>query len=674
MGLKHIQHRLHPCPSLAHESGTGSLPPIAELRCVSSEDRFLNFTLHKKMASHLEEELHCEVCLDIFKDPVILPCSHSFCKACIQIWWTNKVTKECPICKVKHLRADIHSLPSNLSLRKLCEAFELQKAKDEATPVCSLHLEKLKLFCLDHQEPVCLICQASKAHNNHTFKPIDEAAQDYREELTEEQETDRLTALRQEKALKKSKVTENINIIKKEMQALNETIKATAKETEAEDVTFLTKYKDVLEKVKGCPVVGEPQISRGALIDEAKHLSNVTLTLWLTMKMKDMISWSPVVLDPNTAGARLVLSDHLSTVSVGKSLQDLPENPERLSYYCVLGSEAFTYGTHVWEKISKTRWRPVSHTTLQQPEIFATGSWDNEDNKISIWSIGNNEVAAMEEGFEGDPQLLCELRHDGDVLDLQFLDQERIVSASSTGAVTIFRHQQNNQTLSVSQSWSRAHRYPSDNAPCTGVVCSSPEIVSVGEDGRILTFRADHETVTRVIDNADSSTIHAVTYLKTSEILTVNSIGQLKLWDLRQQGNSPSQILSLSGNTPFSLMEAHSAEMWEVHFHPTNPDHLFTCSEDGSLLHWETSSPDTPSFLQGGRNNSMMSRSAMAPAGGNQSIISAWLNGDSSKGRLETTHMLPTQTLSVNSLDVLGQCLVCGTDREAIFVNRQVPV
>uniref|UniRef100_A0A3Q2WPI0 Nucleoporin 43 n=1 Tax=Haplochromis burtoni TaxID=8153 RepID=A0A3Q2WPI0_HAPBU len=339
---------------------------------------------------------------------------------------------------------------------------------------------------------------------------------------------------------------------------------------------------------------------------------------------------------------------------------------------------------YVSQKISKTKWRPVSHSDLQLPEIFATGSWDNEDNRISIWSIGSNLSTGMEDGFEGDPQLLCEHKHDGDVLDLQ--------------------------TISVSQLWARAHRYPCDNAPCTGVVCSSPEIVTVGEDGRIVVFRADQEGVVRVIENADSSTIHAVTYLRTTEILTVNSIGQLKLWDFRQQSNSPSQILSLSGdrvplhcvdrhpnqqhivatggqdgmlcvwdvrqgNTPFSLMEAHTAEMWEVHFHPTNPDHLFTCSEDGSLLHWETSShSDMPSFLQGGRNSSMVSRSAMAPAGGKQPLISAWLSGDSSKGRLETTHMLPSQTLSVNSLDVLGPCLVCGTDGEAIFVNRQVPV
>lgn len=79
-------------------------------------------------------------------------------------------------------------------------------------------------------------------------------------------------------------------------------------------------------------------------------------------------------------------------------------------------------------------------------------------------------------------------------------------------------------------------------------------------------------------------------------------------------------------------------------------------------------------FCLSGRNSSMMSRSATAPAAGNQSLISAWLNGDSSKGRLETTHMLPSHTLSVNSLDVLGQCLVCGTDGEAVYVHKRVRV
>lgn len=43
----------------------------------------------------------------------------------------------------------------------------------------------------------------------------------------------------------------------------------------------------------------------------------------------------------------------------------------------------------------------------------------SQDNRISIWSIGSNGSTGMEDGFEGDPQLLCEHKHDGDVLDLQ---------------------------------------------------------------------------------------------------------------------------------------------------------------------------------------------------------------------------------------------------------------
>ncbi|KAJ4943557.1 hypothetical protein JOQ06_006057 [Pogonophryne albipinna] len=58
------------------------------------------------MASRLEEDLCCSVCHDIFKDPVVLSCSHSFCRACLQSWWTEKVT-ECPlyalIDQAKHL-------------------------------------------------------------------------------------------------------------------------------------------------------------------------------------------------------------------------------------------------------------------------------------------------------------------------------------------------------------------------------------------------------------------------------------------------------------------------------------------------------------------------------------------------------------------------------------------
>uniref|UniRef100_A0A2I3LP80 Nucleoporin 43 n=3 Tax=Cercopithecidae TaxID=9527 RepID=A0A2I3LP80_PAPAN len=278
------------------------------------------------------------------------------------------------------------------------------------------------------------------------------------------------------------------------------------------------------------------------------------------------------------------------------------------------------YAKFVSQKISKTRWRPLPPGSLQTAETFATGSWDNEENYVSLWSIGDFGNLDSDGGFEGDHQLLCDIRHHGDVMDLQFFDQERIVTASSTGCVTVFLHHPNNQTLSVNQQWTTAHYHagpgsPSySSAPCTGVVCNNPEIVTVGEDGRINLFRADHKEAVRTI-------------------------------------------------------------VWEVHFHPSNPDHLFTCSEDGSLWHWDASTdvPEKSSlFHQGGRSSTFLSHSISNQANVHQSVISSWLSTDPAKDRIEITSLLPSRSLSVNSLDVLGPCLVCGTDAEAIYVTRHL--
>ncbi|NXP12502.1 TRI39 ligase, partial [Thinocorus orbignyianus] len=57
-----------------------------------------------------------------------------------------------------------------------------------------------------------------------------------------------------------------------------------------------------------------------------------------------------VTLDPNTAHPQLVLSEDLRSVKFGLTWQDLPETPERFSYWpCVLGREGFREGRHCWE-------------------------------------------------------------------------------------------------------------------------------------------------------------------------------------------------------------------------------------------------------------------------------------------------------------------------------------
>lgn len=47
------------------------------------------------------------------------------------------------------------------------------------------------------------------------------------------------------------------------------------------------------------------------------------------------------------------------------------------------------------------------------------------------------------------------------------------------------------------------------------------------------------------LDSADSTSISGAKFVKSYEITTVNSIGQLKVWDLRQKSNKPVRTMLL---------------------------------------------------------------------------------------------------------------------------------
>nr|XP_055035207.1 E3 ubiquitin-protein ligase TRIM35-like [Misgurnus anguillicaudatus] len=350
--------------------------------------------------SFSEEDLSCPVCCDIFTNPVLLSCSHSICKDCIQRFWESKVTKDCPVCRRRSSKDDP---PLNLALKNLCETF-LKEKSQRSSSVCHLHDEKLKLFCLDDQQPVCLVCRDSRTHNNHKFCPVDEAVIDNKEKLktalkplqeelrifeefkqnldktaehikiqaerTEKQiheefeklhqllhdeESVRITALREEEEQKSQMMKEKIKKMSSEISSLSHTIRVIEKQMTAEDVSFLQDFKSTMERVQ-CRT-SDPEDISGMMINVAKHLSNLKFTV--IHNMKEKVEYIPVTLDPNTAHRCLFLSDDLSSVRFNEDAALLPDNPERFDVSkCVLGSESFNSGIHCWDVQvgENTRW------------------------------------------------------------------------------------------------------------------------------------------------------------------------------------------------------------------------------------------------------------------------------------------------------------------------------
>lgn len=42
-----------------------------------------------------------------------------------------------------------------------------------------------------------------------------------------------------------------------------------------------------------------------------------------------------------------------------------------------------------------------------------------QENKISVWSVGDFSGLALNGEYHGEPHLLCDIQHSGDVMDMQ---------------------------------------------------------------------------------------------------------------------------------------------------------------------------------------------------------------------------------------------------------------
>ncbi|KAB7498013.1 Nucleoporin Nup43 [Armadillidium nasatum] len=354
-----------------------------------------------------------------------------------------------------------------------------------------------------------------------------------------------------------------------------------------------------------------------------------------------------------------------------------------------INSRFTTNRKYVSRKINALRWKPSNSLSIRA-NIFVSGSWDDEENNLSVWLLNDNDT---------EPLLIQELPQNSDVNDIQYITKEVLATATGNGNIHLYEHKQNNYIESI-QSWENCHKLKSGSVACTALASNGEQLASVGEDGNIFIFNPEEKDPIKIIDSANECSDYSVVFVKAAEILTGSMQGHLKLWDLRAQNSlvstllSPDQVsvMNLSRHPtqqhliaagsgdgglslwdmrhtsqPFVLIAAHDGPVSEVQFHPIASDHLFTCGFDGKIFHWDASASSKKLLITSSKVNK-----EFADINKRKELPNAWFSEDVKQGMLDAVSLIPASRLPINTLDIESETLLAGSDNESIFIIKNV--
>ncbi|XP_039663370.1 E3 ubiquitin-protein ligase TRIM21-like [Perca fluviatilis] len=315
-----------------------------------------------------EDQFLCSICLNVFTDPVTIPCGHNFCKACITDHWDIDVPCQCPTCRKGYNTKP--ELQVNDVISEMAAKFRQsaqQKAKEVPRDVYSGSKLETWMFFL-----VCLMCVFMawmvSEQKKHDFVPLKEEYEAKKLELSKTQaeilqmiqkeikhsmelskeDTNRQISTAVKESLKEEsferRQAEHIEMIKEKTRRTEKLAEGFNKELKQEICELQKRNTEVEQLYKA----------------QQEKLRKPIMKLFPESDLKRVQQYEvDVTLDPDTAYPYLILSDDGKQVHDSDVTKNLPDNPERFDTgVVVLAKQSFSSGRFYFEVQvkEKTEW------------------------------------------------------------------------------------------------------------------------------------------------------------------------------------------------------------------------------------------------------------------------------------------------------------------------------